>query len=117
MFAPEQWPGYYSKAKGVETWDMDGNKYIDMSLAGIGASVLRFADPDVDTAVKAVIDNGSMCTVNSPEEVELADLLCEIHPCASRVLTRAGTPWPFVAIRAGTTGTWQPNSRRPHGSR
>jgi glutamate-1-semialdehyde aminotransferase len=100
MFAPEQWPGYYSKAKGVETWDVDGNKYIDMSLAGIGASVLGFADPDVDAAVKAVIDNGSMCTLNSPEEVELADLLCEIHPWAEMVrYARCGGEAMALAVR------------------
>src|SRR5512143_3183749 len=29
MFLPDQWPSYYSKAKGVEVWDLDGNKYID----------------------------------------------------------------------------------------
>ena len=48
MFAPGQWPGYYSRAKGVEVWDLDGNKYIDMSISGIGANILGYADPDVD---------------------------------------------------------------------
>ena len=32
MFAPGVWPGYYSAAKGVEVWDLDGNRYIDMSI-------------------------------------------------------------------------------------
>jgi glutamate-1-semialdehyde 2,1-aminomutase len=100
MFAPEQWPAYYSRAKGVETWDLDGNKYIDMSMAGIGASVLGFADPDVDAAVKSVIDNGSMCTLNSPEEVELADLMCEIHPWAEMVrYARCGGEAMAMAVR------------------
>ena len=64
MFAPEQWPGYYSRARGVETWDLDGNKYIDMSISGIGASVLGFADPDVDAAVHAAINGGTNCSLN-----------------------------------------------------
>ena len=38
MFAPEIWPAYYSKAKGSKVWDLDGNKYIDMSIMGIGAN-------------------------------------------------------------------------------
>ena len=50
MFAPGVWPGYYSKAKGVEVWDLDGNRYIDMSIAGIGANILGYADDDVDAA-------------------------------------------------------------------
>jgi glutamate-1-semialdehyde aminotransferase len=56
MFLPDQWPAYYSKAKGVEIWDLDGNKFIDMSMSGIGACILGYADPDVDMAVKEVID-------------------------------------------------------------
>jgi len=85
MFLPEQWPSYYSRAKGVEIWDLDGNKYIDMSYCGIGATVLGYADPDVDEAVRGAIDAGAMATLNCPEEVELADLLCELHPWAEMV--------------------------------
>ena len=40
MFAPGVWPAYYSKAKGAEVWDLDGNRYIDMSISGIGANIL-----------------------------------------------------------------------------
>ena len=32
------WPGYFSRAKGAEVWDLDGNKYVDMSIGGIGAN-------------------------------------------------------------------------------
>jgi glutamate-1-semialdehyde 2,1-aminomutase len=106
MFAPEQWPAYFSKAKGVETWDLDGNKYIDMSMSGIGACVLGFADPDVDAAVKEVINNGSMCTLNSPEEVELADLLCELHPWAEMVrYARCGGESMVIAVRIARAHT------------
>ena len=72
LYLPEQWPSYFKKAKGCEVWDLDGNKYIDMYSMGIGSCILGYADPDVNKAVKKVIDEGSMCTLNSPEEVELA---------------------------------------------
>ena len=85
MFLPGDWPSYYSKAKGVETWGLDGEKYIDMSYCGIGACVLGFADPEVDGAVKEAIEYGSTATLNCPEEVELADLLCDLHPWADMV--------------------------------
>ncbi len=64
MFAPGVWPGYYSKAKGVEVWDLDGNRYIDMSIGGIGANVLGYADPEVDAAVRNAVDNGSSSSLN-----------------------------------------------------
>jgi len=91
---------FLSKAKGCEVWDLDGYKYIDVSNSGIGACLLGFADPDVDEAVKAAIDNGSMCTLNIPVEVELAELLCEIHPWADMArFARTGGESMSVAVR------------------
>lgn len=106
MFLPEQWPSYYSRAKGVEVWDLDGHKYVDMSTCGIGACVLGYADPDVDEAVRAAIAAGSMSTLNCPEEVELADLLCELHPWADMVrYTRCGGEAMAVAVRIARAKT------------
>jgi glutamate-1-semialdehyde 2,1-aminomutase len=100
MFAPGVWPGYYSKAKGVEVWDLDGNRYIDMSIAGIGANILGYADPDVDAAVHEAIDRGSSSSLNCPEEVELADLLCELHPWAEKIrYARTGGEAMSMAVR------------------
>lgn len=100
MFAPQQWPGYYTKAKGVQVWDLDGNKYIDMSISGIGANVLGFADPDVDKAVYNAIKKGTSCSFNCPEEVELADLLCKIHPWADMArYARSGGESMAIAVR------------------
>jgi glutamate-1-semialdehyde 2,1-aminomutase len=39
MFLPDQWPAYFSKAKGCKVWDLDGNEYIDMSIMGIGTNI------------------------------------------------------------------------------
>jgi glutamate-1-semialdehyde 2,1-aminomutase len=106
MFLPDQWPSYYTKVKGVEVWDLDGNKFIDMSYNGIGACVLGAADPDVDDAVKAAIEAGSMCTLNAPEEVELAELLCEVHPWAEMVrYSRCGGEAMAIAVRIARART------------
>lgn len=85
MFLPDLWPSYFKKAKGVEVWDLDGNKFIDMSYMGIGACILGYADEDVNKAVEKVIKEGSMCTLNSPEEVELAEILFKLNPWAKQV--------------------------------
>lgn len=85
MWAPEQWPNYYSRAKGCEVWDLDGNHYYDFSLMGVGANVLGYAFDEVDDAVKEAISNGSMCTLNAPEEVALAEKLLQLHPWAESV--------------------------------
>lgn len=85
MWLPDFWPSYYSKAKGCEVWDLDGNKYYDVSLMGIGANILGYAFDEVDECAKNAIDNGSMCTLNAPEEVELAEKLLSIHKWADMV--------------------------------
>ena len=40
MFLPNKWPTYFNKAKGCHVWDLDNNKYIDMSIMGIGTNIL-----------------------------------------------------------------------------
>ncbi len=107
MMAPDLWPAYFSEARGCEVWDLDGKRYIDMSTNGIGSCLLGFADPDVSSAVKSRIDRGSMCSLNPPEEVELADTLCGIHPWAEQArFTRSGGEACAVAVRIAraTTG-------------
>jgi len=106
LYLPDQWPSYFKKAKGVELWDLDGKKYIDMSYMGIGACILGYADPDVNRAVKKVIDEGSMATLNSPEEVELAELFLKMHPWASMVrYARSGGEAMAIAVRIARAHT------------
>lgn len=85
MFLPDRWPSFYAKCKGAEVWDLDGNHYIDMSINGVGACILGYADDDVNQAVINSIGSGSMCTLNCPEEFKLAELLCSLHPWAEMV--------------------------------
>lgn len=100
MFLPDNWPSYYKKAKGVEIWDLDGNKFIDMTIMGVGACILGYADDDVNNAVKIIINEGSIATLNSPEEVELAELLIKLHPWAESVrYARTGGEAVAIAIR------------------
>jgi len=106
MFLPDFWTAYYEKAKGCRVWDLDGNKYTDMSYMGIGASILGYADKDVDSAVKTAVDKGSMCTLNCPEEVELAELLCKLHPWAEMVrYARTGGEAMAIAVRIARAKT------------
>lgn len=99
-FLPEGWPTYYTKAKDCYIWDLDGKKYLDMSYMGVGACILGYADKDVNRAVKYAIDNGSMSTLNCPEEVELAGKLISLHPWADMVrYARTGGEAMEIAVR------------------
>jgi len=106
LFLPDQWPAYYREAQGVEVTDLDGRVYVDMGIMGVGACPLGYADPDVDAAVKRAIDAGSQCTLNAPEEVELADVLLGLHPWAQMVrYARTGGEAMAVAVRIARAHT------------
>src|SRR5215210_5223888 len=73
QYLPGGWPAYYSRAQGCTIWDLDGRPYTDFTSNGIGTCLLGYADPVVNAAVADCVARGSMCTLNSPAEVELAD--------------------------------------------
>ena len=100
MFAPGVWPGYYKKAKGQEIWDLDDNHYFDFSIAGIGANILGYADDYVDNRVIERIKSGSSSSLNCPEEIELAELICRLHPWGEMVrYSRSGGEAVSIAVR------------------
>jgi len=106
MFLPEQWPAYFSKAKGCKVWDLDGNEYIDMSIMGIGTNILGYGHPEVDAAVQQTVLAGNMSTFNCPEEVYLAEKLIELHPWADMArFARAGGEANAIAIRIARAAT------------
>ena len=106
MFLPDQWPAYFSKAKGCKVWDLDGNEYIDMSIMGIGTNTLGYGHQEVDDAVHKTIDAGNMSTLNCPEEVYLAEKLVELHPWADMVrFARSGGEANAIAIRIARAAT------------
>jgi len=100
MFLPDQWPAYFSKAKGCKVWDLDSNEYTDMSIMGIGTNILGYGHPEVDAAVQQAVTSGNMSTFNCPEEVYLAERLIELHPWADMVrFARTGGEANAIAIR------------------
>jgi glutamate-1-semialdehyde 2,1-aminomutase len=100
MFLPDLWPAYFSKAKGCQVWDMDGNQYTDMSIMGIGTNILGYARDEIDAEVHKAVDASNMSTFNCPEEVYLAEKLIELHPWANMVrFARSGGEANAIAIR------------------
>lgn len=100
MFLPEQWPSYFSKAKGCKVWDLDGKELVDMTIMGIGTNTLGYGHDEVDAAVLETVKKGNMSTLNCPEEVYLAEKLIEINPWADMVrFARSGGEANAIAIR------------------
>jgi glutamate-1-semialdehyde aminotransferase len=99
MFLPEFWPTYYSKSKGLNVWDLKGNKYCDMIFA-VGTNTLGYCNGFVDRAVHECVNRGNMTTFNCPEEVMLAEKLIKIHHWAGMVkFARSGGEANAMSIR------------------
>ena len=106
MFLPEQWPSYFSRSKGCKVWDLDGNEFVDTSMMGIGTNILGYGHPEVDEAVRKIIQDGNMSTLNCPEEVYLAERLVELHPWGNMVrFARSGGEINSIAVRIARAST------------
>ena len=101
MYLPGgKWPTYYSKAKGLYIWDLQGKKYLDFTMVGVGSCVLGYSDNEIDEIAKKIISMGPLTTLNPPEEIELAEILLSIHNWADQVkFARTGGEMMAVAAR------------------
>jgi len=114
-------PHYLVRGEG-HGWDVDGNKYLDYLMA-LGPIILGYGNQRVDEAVIRQARQGSVFSQMHPLEVEVAEMLVDLIPCAemvrfakngsdattgavrARAPTRAATTWPSADITVGTTGT------------
>ncbi|RBP39129.1 glutamate-1-semialdehyde 2,1-aminomutase [Roseimicrobium gellanilyticum] len=104
-FDPVSWPSYFSRCSGPHIWDMNGRRFVDFT-GGVGAILLGHSDPEVNAAVHRRVNLGSYCTLVAPEEVELAELLLELHPWAQRVrYARGGGEALALAVRIARAAT------------
>ena len=94
------WPTYYSYCKGVNVIDLEGNKFIDMAQMGVGSAILGYANEELVSEVNKASENGVNCTLNSPEEVYLSELLIDLNPFSGGVkYARSGAEAMSIAIR------------------
>jgi glutamate-1-semialdehyde aminotransferase len=77
-------PVYLDRGKGSHVWDVDGNEYIDYILS-LGPIILGHNYPAVSAAAKAQIDEGSILSLPHRLELEVAEILVDLIPCAEMV--------------------------------
>lgn len=79
---PEE-PGVIVRGKGCRVWDADGREYIDYRNA-LGPITLGYQYPAVDEAIRRQLESGIIFGHPHPLEGEVAELICEVIPCAER---------------------------------
>ncbi len=100
LYAPNLWPSHYLKAKKYTIWTMSGKKYSDLSSMGVGTNILGYANDKIDREVIKSIKLSNLSSLNSFEEVLLAEKLIELHPWAEMVkFARTGAEANSIAIR------------------
>ena len=77
-------PCFIKKGQGSHVWDVDGNEYIDFVNA-LAAVTLGYNDPDVTSAVKAQLEDGTIFSLPHELEIKVAEKIVEIVPCAEMV--------------------------------
>lgn len=77
-------PSYMDHGEGCYIYDVDGNRYIDYMCA-LGPITVGYNIPEVNEAVIQQVKKFSSGSLQSELEVELAEKLCEIVPCAEMV--------------------------------
>lgn len=79
-------PLYLDKPiNSAEVIDVDGNVYIDF-VSSLASITLGYQDEDVQNAVqKQLLETGPILTLPNKLEVEVAELLIEMIPCAEMV--------------------------------
>ncbi len=83
-FAPGHFPGYIDRGRGSHVWDVDGNEYIDLVMA-CGPVTLGYCYPAVDEAIAEQLRRGIIFTRPTALEVEVAEALIQMVPCAEMV--------------------------------
>jgi glutamate-1-semialdehyde aminotransferase/spore coat polysaccharide biosynthesis protein SpsF (cytidylyltransferase family) len=109
QFPPDASPLYVSHADGARVFDVDGNDYVDLVNA-ILPVVLGYRDPDVDRAIRDQLDNGISFSLSTKLEMELAENLHQLIPCAEMVkFGKSGTDVTTAAVRAARAHTGRSN--------
>jgi glutamate-1-semialdehyde 2,1-aminomutase len=98
-------PLFITHGKGSHVWDVDGNEYIDF-VNGLCAVSLGYADSDVNAAVTEQLSKGVIFSLPSPLEVEVAEILIDLVPCAEMVrFGKNGTDATSASIRLSRSYT------------
>jgi len=98
-------PIYLQRGKGSRVWDVDGNEYIDYVLA-LGPVIMGYNYPSINRAVTKQLKDGITFSLMHPLEVELAERLCEIIPCAQAVrFFKTGSESTTAAVRVARSYT------------
>ncbi len=111
-FSGDKTPYFLDHGRAGHVWDVDGNEFIDFILA-LGPVTVGYNNPEINEAIIRQLDKGISFSQSTALEVELAEKLIDVIPCAEMVrflknggdattaavrIARAATGWDVVAV-------------------
>ncbi len=103
--AEEAGPTHFVSARGCHVTDTDGERFLDCTMA-LGAVALGYGEQRVTAAVVEAATQGNVSSLSSWREVELAERLASIIPCAEQVqFVKTGAEATAAAVRIARTFT------------
>jgi glutamate-1-semialdehyde 2,1-aminomutase len=98
-------PTHFAQAVGCRVTDADGNEYLDCTMA-LGSVALGYAETNVTHAVVDAVARGNVSGLSSVREVDIAERLCGVIPCADKVqFLKTGAEAMAAAVRIARTYT------------
>jgi glutamate-1-semialdehyde 2,1-aminomutase len=92
-------PAFLEKGEGAVVWDVDGNAYLDFIL-GLGPVTIGYNDARVNQAILEQMSRGISFSQPHPIEIQLAQKIVEIVPCAQMVkFVKNGSDATTAAVR------------------
>ena len=102
---PDDYPQYFSRAKGARLWDVDGNEYVDF-ICAFGPNLLGYGHEPVERAAAAQQAQGDVMTGPSEIMVDLAEALVQAVSHASwAIFCKNGTDATSMALVAARAQT------------
>lgn len=98
-------PTHFAQSVGCRVIDPDGNEYLDCTMA-LGSVALGYAEPEVTRAVIDAASRGNVSALSDHLEIEIAERLCTVIPCAEMVhFAKTGGEAMSAAVRIARTYT------------
>jgi len=108
-------PLFYERGAGSRLWDADGNEYLDFTLSQ-GPLILGHSHPRVLESVRAASEAGQLFAGQHLAELELAEALQRLVPCAERLrFSLSGSEADHAALRLARAATGRPKFVRFEG--
>jgi glutamate-1-semialdehyde 2,1-aminomutase len=102
------YPLVFERGEGPYLWDVDGNRYVDLTYNGLSL-IHGHAYRPVEKAVAEAMPTGTAWVGSSAPQIAFAEDLCDRIPCADLVrFTNTGTEATMLAVKLARQATGRP---------